>query len=192
MLNFVIVYKNGNKYGMTNSSSELFDLSIGHPDDKVYHVYTEKGVVPYEFTYGDDKTDTIYVPRIPTMILDLIKILFGKFPWDDPKYKKRLYRLLILLFIKELSGSTITEMEKKLKSKKIREYKNEFDNTFETLLYRNKEMKDILPKKLVSKHKEYLKTYHEIIQKLLNVLNKLKTFVDAKNQIAKKDVYIFE
>ena len=192
MLNFVIVYKNGNKYGMTNSSSELFDLSIGHPDDKVYHVYTEKGVVPYEFTYGDDKTDTIYVPRIPTMILDLIKILFGKFPWDDPKYKKRLYRLLILLFIKELSGSTITEMEKKLKSKKIREYKNEFDNTFETLLYRNKEMKDRLPKKLVSKHKEYLKTYHEIIQKLLNVLNKLKTFVDAKNQIAKKDVYIFE
>jgi len=192
MLNFVIVYKNGNKYGMTNSSSELFDLSIGHPDDKVYNVYTDKGIVAYDFKYGDDKEDTIYVPRIPTMIMDLIKILFGKFPWDDPKYQKRLYRLLILIFIQELSNSSIYSMEKKLRSKKMKPYKNELDNTFETILYRNKEMKENVTKDLIPKYKEYIETYNQIIQKLLNVLNKLKGFKDANRPIQKKDIYIFD
>lgn len=196
MINFTIVYKRGNRYGITNAPSELFDLSIGHPDDKVYYVYTEKGIVPYEFKYDDpkgtsEKKDTIYVPAIPTTIIDLIKILFGGYPWEDPKYRKRLYRLMILIFIQELSNSTIEEMEDKLKSNQEREYKDERDNDFETLRYRNRQLKKSLPKKYQKEYKEYKQLYKEINTKLLNVLKKLKTFRDKDQQILERDIYRF-
>jgi hypothetical protein len=194
MMNFVVVYKRGEKFGFTNAPSELYDLSIGHPEDKMYQVYTSNNIVPYEFTYKDDKKDTIYIPAIETTILDLIFILFEyrDFPWEDPKYKKRLYRLMILIFVLEMSQKGVDEMEKILNSNEKRKYKDDFDNKFDTLRFRNDEVKEKLETVKDQKNfKEYLILYHEIISKLKNVLQKVKKFSDIEKKTDKKEIYEF-
>jgi hypothetical protein len=123
----------------------------------------------------------------------LAKILYEgqDFPWEDPKYGKRLYRLMILTFVEQISKSTLKDIEKKLKSKSKREYNDIYDITFETLLYRNDEIKNKLPTKYKKEFKEYIKRYDEIISKLLNVVDKLKSFVNKKHQISEEDIYDF-
>jgi hypothetical protein len=193
MINYVVVYERNGKYGFTNASSELFDLSIGHPKDKMYTVYTSDAIVPYQFEYEDGKQDEIYIPAIETTIVDLIKILFEykEFPWEDPKYVKRLYRLLILVFVNQFSMNSLTQMEKILKSNKMRKYKDSHDTTFETLLYRNNELKMKLPLKYKKEFEEYLERYEQIIKKLIHIIQKLKIFDVDEKKIKKKDIYAF-
>jgi hypothetical protein len=193
MINYVVVYERKGKYGLTNTSSELFDLSIGHPEDKNYSVYTPDTIVPYKFEYEEGLEDEIYIPAIHTTIVDLTNILYQAqdFPWQDAKYVKRLYRLMILVFVEQISSSTLVDIEKILKSKSKRKYKDIYDTTFETLLYRNEEIKKKLPTKYKKEFKEYIERYEEIISKLLNVVNKLKKFVNAKHQIKEEEIYEF-
>jgi hypothetical protein len=193
MINFVVAFKRDGKYGFTNTSSELFDLSIGNPEDKMYYVYNSDNITTYPFKYDDDKTDEIYIPKIGTTLTDLIKILFDiDFPWLDIKYEKRLYRLLLLTFVEELSKSNIFKIEKKLKSKAKRQPKSEDDITFETLNYRN----DNLKKKAKTAsdkqaYKEYSKKYVNITKKLLNVVDKIKDFIQSEKQFNPNDIYEF-
>lgn len=193
MINYVVVYERKGRYGFTNASSELFDLSIGHPQDKMYSVYTADAIIPYEFKYDDELKDEIYIPAIETTVVDLIKILFEykDFPWEDAKYVKRLYRLLILTFVNQFSMSTLDQMGKILKSKKTRKYKDEYDTTFETLLYRNEELRQKLPSKYKKEYKEYLEKYSEIMNRLFDIYLKIKGFVDTNKQIQKDDIYSF-
>jgi hypothetical protein len=193
MINFVVAFKRDGKYGFTNTSSELFDISVGNPNDKMYYVYNSNNITKYPFKYDDDKTDEIYIPKIGTTLTDLIKILFDiDFPWLDIKYEKRLYRLLILTFVEELSESNIYKIEEKLKSKAMRQPKSEDDITFETLNYRN----DNLKKKVTTAsdkqaYKAYRKKYANITKKLLNVVDKIKDFIQSEKQFKPKDIYEF-
>jgi hypothetical protein len=192
MINFMVVFERKGRIGFTNATSELFDLSLGHPRDKMYNVYSSENITKYPFRYDEDKTDEVYIPKIRTTLTDLIKILFDiEYPWLDSKYEKRLFRLLLLTFLEELSNSDIYKIEKILKSKKMRKFKSEDDITFETLNFRN----DFLKKKSVGKqslkYKEYIKKYQQIIYKLLNVVKKIKDFVKSKQQFNPKDVYEF-
>lgn len=193
MINFVVAFKRDGKYGFTNTSSELFDLSIGHPEDKMYYVYNSNNITTYPFKYDDDKTDEIYIPKIGTTLTDLIKILFDiDYPWLDIKYEKRLYRLLLLTFVEELSKSNIYKIEKKLKSKAKRQPKSEDDITFETLNYRN----DNLKKKAKTAsdkqaYNDYIKKYKNITNKLLNVVEKIKEFIKSEKQFKPNDIYEF-
>jgi hypothetical protein len=196
MINFTLIYERNGKIGMTNAPSELYDLSIGHPDDKMYQVYISDNIIPFEFEYGVDGEnplkDTIYIPSIQTTILDLVFILFEyrDFPWEDPKYTKRLYRLLILIFVVEMSNKSLNQMSKMLKSKKQRKYKNDYDNTFETILYRNQEVKSkIKTKEDQIKVNEYLEKYDEILMKLDNVIQKLKKYDQAVKKVNKNEIY---
>jgi hypothetical protein len=195
MINYVAVYERNGKYGLTNCSSELFDLSIGRPGDKMFDVYTEKSIVLKQFKYknekGEDLVDEIYIPNVDTTIIDIIKILFEyrEFPWEDAKYAKRLYRLMILIFLNEFSDYTIPQILKILKSKKTRKYKSSEDTTFETLRYRNKELKKKIPKEYEREYEEYLNTYQEILDKLINIVSELKTFIEEDKQIQRKDIY---
>lgn len=191
MINYVVVYEREGQYGLTNASSELFDLSIGHPQDKMYSVYTADAIVPYKFKYDGDKEDEIYIPAIETTITDLTKILFENFPWESVKYEKRLYRLLILLFVSEFRTHTLDQMEKLLTSNKKRAYKDDYDITFETLLYRNEEIKNKVPPKYKKEYKQYIDRYDEIMNKLLNIIDKLKIFDTSKKKIQKDDIYAF-
>jgi hypothetical protein len=198
MINFTVVYERDGKYGLTNAPSELYDLSIGHPEDKMYQVYIPENIVPFEFVYGvEDEnmlTDTIYIPSIQTTILDLVFILFEyrDFPWEDPKYNKRLYRLLVLIFVVEMSKNNLTQMEKILNSKKQRQYKDEYDNTFETLLFRNKEViSKIKTDQDKKSYQEYSKRYKHIVDKLKNVLKRLRQFDNSSKKVEKEEIYDF-
>ena len=193
MINFIVIFERDGKIGLTNTSSELFDLSIGHPEDKMYYVYNSKNLTTYPFKYDDDDTDEIYIPKIRTTLTDLIKILYDiEYPWLDIKYEKRLYRLLLLTFVEELSKSDIYKIEKLLKSKKQRQPKSEDDITFETLNFRNQLLKE--KSKLdnqQSQMKEYEKKYKEIIDKILSVIQKLKGFIESDQPFQEKDIYEF-
>lgn len=193
MINFSVFFERQGNLGVTNTSSELFDLSIGHPEDKMYNVYNSKNIELYPFQYDDEKTDEIYIPNIKTTLTDLIKILFGiEYPWLDIKYEKRLYRLLLLTFVDQLSNSNVYDMEKILKSKNKRIPKNDTDISFETLNYRNQEIK----KKAKSttdknKYKSYIKKYKNIVKKIINMISEIKSFIESEKQLDKKDIYNF-
>jgi hypothetical protein len=194
MINYTVVYERNGKFGLTNGASELFDLSIGHPSDKNYIVYNNpKALIPYTFEYGEGLTDEIYIPAIHTTIVDLAKILYEgqDFPWEDPKYNKRLYRLMILIFIEVISKVSLESMERILKLKSKRKYKNIYDTTFETIRYRNDEIKKRLTPKYKKEFEEYIQRYDEIIEKLLNVVKKLKKFVNNKRQIKEEEILEF-
>lgn len=193
MINFLVIFERDGKFGFTNTSSELFDLSIGHPEDKMYYVYSAKNITKYPFKYDDEKTDDIYIPKIRTTLTDLIKILFDiEYPWLDIKYEKRLYRLLLLTFVEELSKSDIYQIEKLIRSNKQRKPKSEEDITFETINFRN----DLIKSKVTSakdkkEYAKYIKKYKEINQKILKVISKIKDFIESKKQFNPKDIYEF-
>ena len=193
MINFLVIYERDGKVGFTNSSSELFDLSIGHSADKMYYVYSSKNITEYPFKYDDENTDKIYIPKIRTTLTDLIKILFDiEYPWMDVKYEKRLYRLLLLTFVEELSKSDIYRIESLLQSKKKRKPTAEDDITFETLNYRNELLKNkVSTVKDKNKLKEYNKKYNDIIKRILKVIAKIKDFIESKRQFNPKDIYEF-
>ena len=116
MINFTLTYKTTNeKYGVVNVPSELYDVSIGEVEDKMFDVYNEASVVPYNYDV-DGKRESVLIPNINTLIRDLTVILFeySAFPWQDPKYKKRLYRLIILLFIRDFTQNNAGQVRNNL------------------------------------------------------------------------------
>jgi hypothetical protein len=193
MINFVVVYKNNGKYGITNGPSELFDLSIGRPGDKSYNVYRKDTLTTYQFEYDEGMKDEIFIPKLETTILDLVNILFfpQTFPWEDEKYEKRLYRLLILVFVKQISNHTLSQTKKMLLSKRAKKIVLDGEETFETLLFRNEEMKHRITPQQNKNYKDYINKYNQIIKKLLNVLNKLSTFVKSDKQVKEEEIYDF-
>jgi hypothetical protein len=195
MINYTVAYQRDGKYGLTNASSELFDLSIGNPDDKMYGVYIAKNLTTYQFKYETDKKDEIYIPSLETTLLDLISILFEyrDFPWEDVKYEKRLYRLLILVFIRELPKFKIQDLKKMILSNTVRKYKNMEDIDFETIRFRNKELKDLSSylKSEKKNYDDYEKKFEEISKKLINIIDKIQKFEDDKHKLEVKDIYNF-
>lgn len=97
-----------NKLGMFKMPGELIDVSIGAFDD-----YVTKEIIPYseEFLteYKLSNYSTEYAIdefkfssyTINGFIHDLMNILYksSAFPWDDNKYNRRLYRILLLSII---------------------------------------------------------------------------------------------
>lgn len=198
MINFGIIYERDKKFGITNVPSELYDLSIGHPGDKMYKVYVSSNLTTYSFDYGDDQTDEIYIPTIKTTILDLINILYEyrDFPWLDTKYEKRLYRLLILSFIDQLTKKSIYNIKRDFKkildksipiqsSKDFTELKTISFRYFE---YKNKLIEKSLPKDSVEKFEAYQTLYYEIIEKLLHVIEEVEKFVKSQGKLGEEDI----
>ena len=196
MINYTVAYERNGKYGLTHAPSELFDLSIGNPDDKMYRVYISKNITKFEFKYEEDKKDEIYIPKLETTLIDLISILFEyrDFPWEDVKYEKRIYRLLILIFIKELPKNSLKQIRKKLVSKEKRKYINIEDIDFDTIRYRNQELKD-LSKYLKSEFKnyhEYEIKFDQVLNKLIHIVDKIQMFEDEEHKLVKRDIYNFD
>jgi len=171
MINFLVIYERNGKIGFTNSSSELFDLSIGHPDDKMYNIYISNNIQEYEFRYNENKKDVIYIPKINTTILDLINILYEyrDYPWQDSKYEKRIRRLLVLIFVKESKNNNIDELYQLLRSTSLSNKGTGFD----FIRYKNKSLKKNLPAKELDNYNKYISLYKSIINKLINITNKL-------------------
>lgn len=94
-----------NKLNDMNISGELIDVSIPLKND--YEIIkffnnTKQYITNYEINlYGNAINFKSLTYKY--MIDDIHKILFDiKFPWGDPKYKKRLYRLIIMHTIAKL------------------------------------------------------------------------------------------
>jgi hypothetical protein len=186
MLNFLVMYQVEGKTYFTNAPSELFDLSIGHPNDKMFYVYSSDQLTEYTFSYGPSKKkDTIYIPSINITITDLIQILYkGKgFPWDDPKYEKRLYRLLVLIMITQLASSDLEEVKEKLEEKTK-------EVNFLTITEFNEDIEKRVKKKDEKKYKDYIQLYNSIVNKLLSVIDKIEGYIENKGQLGRGNILL--
>jgi hypothetical protein len=90
-----------------------------------------------------------------------------------------------------MSKNNLSQMEKMLKSNAKRKSRDDFDNTFETILYRNEEVKSKARSIPLQKKKldEYLIRFDEIREKLGNVIQKLKKFDSANKKVEKNQIY---
>jgi hypothetical protein len=190
MINFMVIFERDGKIGFTNASSELFDLSIGDPDDSGYEIYISKNLTKYKFKYDNDKQDTIWIPKIDTTILDLLNILYTNYPWNADKYEKRLYRLLLLIFVDQLSKNSIYTVLRNMRSNKMRENIDDDNIDFEYLKYKNKQMKKDLLKKDVKNYNQYVLLFNNIIKKLEKVLIKIKKYINTLGKFEKEDILL--
>ena len=90
-----------------NIKGEIIDISIQHKNTthlmKLKDI--DKNTISNEnFNTKIDKKYTFYTGTIDYQIKDLKFMIFNskKYPWENIKYEKRLYRLLLILFFKEL------------------------------------------------------------------------------------------
>lgn len=205
MINFGLVYFRDNKIGYTNVPCELYDLSIGRPDDKMFYVYVRNNLTKYKFR--DD--DYIYIPDIDTTLLDLDNILFEyrDLPWDDVKYKKRLYRYLILIFIKEFSMNNSVYYVKKLLLKFIngdyvpdapidysledKKGKIDMKYAFTRLNWIDNIVQQLEDKDYQVEQQnlfDFYDLYTQILEKLINVCDKLIDYIQSVGKLSEEDI----
>lgn len=190
MINFMVIYERDGKKGFTNASSELFDLSIGDPDDSGYEIYISKNLTKYKYKYNENKEDIIWIPKIDTTLLDLLNILYTNYPWNADKYEKRLYRLLLLIFVDQLSKNSIYTVLKNMKSNRVRQRIDDDEIDFEYLRYKNKEMRKDLNNKEMKNYDNYIILFESIIKKLEKVLVKIKIYIRNLGKFEKEDILL--
>jgi hypothetical protein len=149
----------------------------------MYNIYTSNNIIQHEFKYNENKIDTIYIPTINTTILDLINILFEyrDYPWQDPKYEKRIYRLLVLLFVNESKTKDIDSLYQSLRSTST----STSTLNFNFIRYKNKLIKKDLPISEINNYTKYITLYNNIIQKLINITFKIQS-CDIENKKSPK------
>jgi hypothetical protein len=182
MINYLVVYQKDGMTYFTNAPSELFDLSIGDPRDKMFYVYSADQLEEYQYS---DRKDKIYIPSIEVTITDLIQILYKSqgFPWDDAKYEKRLYRLLVLILISQLTMANIEEIKEELEKEKE-------EINFSTLSKFNEEIQKRVKAKDKQKMEEYNQLFNSIVKKLLSVVDKVEQYMQTKGKLKKKDILL--
>jgi hypothetical protein len=115
-VNFLVNIQTNNKYSILNIPSELIDISIPYFNDhknkgtfgnddskKIKDLFTK-----YEFSNTKlNQSFNFWSYNINTFIHDLYVMLFvdSLLPWQDKKYKKRLFRILFFSTIQLLSKS---------------------------------------------------------------------------------------
>lgn len=194
------------KQGLINIPGELIDVSISKFNDdrtkkKIKDEYTE-----YSFDGFGNTIFKFFSYSMKGMINDLFSIIFvdSKFPWEDPKYKKRLFRLFFLSLIDILSlKKNETDLNKFLgKLTKISKEvidnilnnQNYFENLFSGI--NNSKITDSTLYIIFKQHikmyydanlpdnKEMFKGYYENIMKILQdiqpLLDLLSNFCNSK------------
>lgn len=133
LVDFGLVYndRSNNSNGILHTFGELYDLSIINKGDIMYNIYNDATTrdAKLRFKYLSNKYSfEIRIPKLKTSITDLMRILFlNRFPWADPKYEKRIYRLYLLLYIysiKRDSKEFINNFLINAENFKDKEYKN--------------------------------------------------------------------
>lgn len=190
MINFTLLYKTpNNKYGLVNVPSELYDVSIGNYGDRAMKIFPFSAFQEYHYM-ANNQMDYIYIPTIETLIKDLDIILFSEpviYPWIDPKYKKRLFRLIIMIFIETLHEKDIYTTRniilKLLDNQPMKRTENKIN--FAYLQHKI----NYLGQKIINKpeykndYDQFLTYIYEALNKLLNVVEKYKEYVLRKGKI---------
>lgn len=113
--NFVIYYVNNDgTYARFNSYSEIVDVSMNKQNASPNLVVTDDLFTSYRYTFQKGTPEQLSLEytgySIKGFLLDLLAILFLKavYPWDDKKYKKRLYRSLFFMYIELVQNKLLT------------------------------------------------------------------------------------
>jgi hypothetical protein len=97
-------------YGFFNIPSEIIDISLDRKKSStniaLYENHFTKKlrsyIYVYDTKYDRNKLNVIFMGYTYFgFIYDIVNILFkeNEYPWNDPKYEKRLYRLLFFIYI---------------------------------------------------------------------------------------------
>lgn len=113
--NFVIYYVNNDgTYSRFNSYSEIVDVSMNKQNASPNLVTTDDLFTLYRYTFQKGTPEQLSLEytsySIKGFLVDLMTILFLKavYPWDDKKYKKRLYRSLFFMYIELVQNKLLT------------------------------------------------------------------------------------
>lgn len=211
-----IVSKNGKLKSSFNIPSEFIDVSVISIYSSEYNYSKMKFIMPIEI-------DDMYVPPIYVkthsydyFINDLIRILFvdAFMPWDQPKYQKRVKRMILLLYLYDIQHHTnmlsvLRKISKEIKYnlknqiekydlKKYAEtpvyiesyksYKNIYD-----MLYISKKYNIVrYPIKFLLIMSEILKQDRQIMLKIINHFKKYSKLAPSNNvDNLKEDFIIF-
>jgi hypothetical protein len=114
-INFTTIFTKDNSFGITNVPAELIDVSIPHRDSHEMQInlknnnnswrdFINNNVVTYD--YNKEFTYKSYSRQY--YINDIYRIMFLEtdYPWESPKYEKRLWRLLFLCMIDLFTANT--------------------------------------------------------------------------------------
>jgi hypothetical protein len=145
------------RYGLMRIPGELIDVSISHQDDLKNLKFAGKKFKNtfdrYKFTSQNNSMKSVEFEyncyNIEYFINDIYVIIFQdyEYPWDDIKYKKRIFRLMFLLSIVFL-----TKMNKKKYDlldqlndyiKYLREYMSQVKNNGRSMIYNYKFLNNI-------------------------------------------------
>ncbi len=185
-LNFIIYYKTyDNKYGLFNAPSELVDVSIMKQysnDLKKIYENIEYEFANYIYTSNNNLQIQFKSYSLYGHISDLSLVLFiqSPKPWINPKYEKRINRLMYFIILELFSIGDITKtiyilliLEKIFNSTTNLDNKNKY---FDKL---KDEINNLKIKKINLGIDKLIKYYQPIINKYYNSNNSLNS--DFKN-----------
>jgi hypothetical protein len=135
--NFIIYYiKDDNTYGRFKSYSEIVDVSMNKENASQNLLVSKIMYTSYKYTFQKGTPNQLSVKytgySIKGFIHDLTAIFFYKvhYPWEDKKYKKRLYRSLFFIYIELIQGQLFSKtvlngiLDMLTENKQIRDFDN--------------------------------------------------------------------
>jgi hypothetical protein len=181
-------------------SGELIDVSIPHRDDynisliKNFYDFADNNFTKY--LYNEDYNFYYRMINTTYIIKDLFNILFinVKFPWDDSKYQKRIYRLCYFILIDQLDNEIFSlNYIKKL----IMIYKKIINNIKKTLKFKKTGFKkldlfifaidDILNMEDSENKNKFINTLLINFNLIINILTELYKYI--KTPKMSKNIY---
>lgn len=202
MYNFGVVYRTSlGVHHIANIPSELYDVSILQHDDSNFSHYSLDSLIqlPYKHSYSHDGNDTVWIPSLEGLVLDLYSMLYIAlpYPWMQSKYEKRLYRLYITVYIMEfrkLSARKIMSNLKHILTKKVAKKPTSF--TLKLLRYMQQKIRTKVDKNsnilshadrlaTTSAFKEYNRTCTHITKLLIKVTEQILKYLANNGKYVK-------
>lgn len=220
-VNFKAYYTRLGKLGLFNLGGELVDIAITHRDSsEVVHFFEHLKDHVRTFKYVDPNDSTLNFSfqsySLRYFLWDLEKMLFlqSKYPWNDKKYAKRIYRSLFLYavniidnnqpleekvrmlqnfltFLRNWPNSNKAQLLEQYNALKIREYRWRYlfiNETFTKKIgeFINSEL-DIHSTEVL----EFIDIISECIENIISITNQLTIFIQSEGSV-KNRIYTVE
>jgi hypothetical protein len=188
-----------------NVSGELIDISISSDND--YELKKLKGKNKFD-NYFKKNIDKIYnsqykfnyyIINTYYIVKDLYKILFinNKFPWEDPKYKKRLARFVYFMFLFLLDDNPINKSTLFLIKDIFKIYKNNIQKNKYTKV--NVDLLDIVSIDIKNinnirdvdnvKLKQFKDYFIEYVNSVINIIDRILDYQKGNEKFNEKKIY---
>ena len=163
------------KHGAMHIPGELIDISISSKDDTKIDKFKKENLSKYmkQYKYKNKNTDKYgfeyYCYNFTGFIEDLFTILFddAEYPWEDTKYKKRIYRVMFFMLTELFSKKNTTRQNLRNNFNNIIKYLDELiPNIYNQ---QNVNLLNILDQE---------SSIYKFFNKTLNLINKFKNIQD--------------